>query len=551
MMRMQTDLATIEVAKHGLIYVSEEMGVSLRKSAFSPNIRERADHSCAILDPEGRTVGQAEQIPVHIGSFPVGLRNTLAYLRREGVQPAEGEMYVVNDPYIAGTHLNDIVLIGPVFLKGELLGYVANKAHHVDVGGMVPASISPRATELYQEGLVIPPLRMMAQGRIDPVLLGLLQANSRVPDLTRGDLRAQVAANLLGERRLLGMAAPIGLQNFKAICDEILDQTHRVALGEYAKLPEGRWHAVDYLELDDELLPVRVSVALSSRGVEVDFAGTQRQVQSPINAVLGVTRAAVTFAIKTLLPPQLPLNDGFDRTISVTAPEGTVVNPLKPAPVAAGNLETSQRIVDVIYKALSVALPSKIPAASHGSMNNLMLGGVDPKLARSWAFYETIGGGQGARPGSDGVSGVQVNMTNTLNTPIEVMEHYYPLIFTAYHLREGTGGSGTWRGGDGIERAFKARAPISVNVLGERSRVRPWGLRGGLPGKPSEYLVRRSNGKLERLRAKDSTTLQPGDELIIRTAGGGGIGREAKRRKITPAESSSLKPRMGFYPALA
>ena len=531
MMRMQTDLATIEVAKHGLIYVSEEMGVSLRKSAFSPNIRERADHSCAILDPEERTVGQAEQIPVHIGSFPVGLRNTLTYLRREGVQPAEGEMYVVNDPYIAGTHLNDIVLIRPAFLKGEILGYVANKAHHVDVGGMVPASISPRATELYQEGLILPPLRIMAQGRIDPELLGLLQANSRVPDLTRGDLRAQVAANLLGERRLLGIAAPIGLQTFKAICDAILDQTHRVALREYAKLPEGRWRAVDYLELDDELLPVRVSVALSSHGVEVDFAGTRRQAPSPINAVLGVTRAAVTFAIKTLLPPQLPLNDGFDRTIVVTAPEGTIVNPVKPAAVAAGNLETSQRVVDVIYKALSAALPSKIPAASHGSMNNLMLGGVDPKLGRSWAFYETIGGGQGARPGSDGVSGVQVNMTNTLNTPIEVMEHYYPLLFESYHLREGTGGGGTWRGGDGIERAFTAKAVVEVSVLGERSRVRPWGLRGGSPGKPSEYLVRRSDGRSEVLWAKDSTTFRPGDTLIIRTAGGGGIGQRKARSK--------------------
>ncbi len=313
----------------------------------------------------------------------------------------------------------------------------------------------------------------------------MLQANSRVPDLTRGDLRAQVAANLLGERRLLGIAAPIGLHSFKAICDAILDQTHRVALREYAKLPEGRWHAVDYLELDDELLPVRVSVALSSRGVEVDFAGTRRQAPSPINAVLGVTRAAVTFAIKTLLPPQLPLNDGFDRTIVVTAPEGTIVNPVKPAAVAAGNLETSQRVVDVIYKALSAALPSKIPAASHGSMNNLMLGGVDPRLGRSWAFYETIGGGQGARPGSDGVSGVQVNMTNTLNTPIEVMEHYYPLLFESYHIREGTGGSGTWRGGDGIERAFTAKAVVEVSVLGERSRVRPWGLRGGSPGRPS------------------------------------------------------------------
>jgi N-methylhydantoinase B len=523
------NLATIEVLRHGLIYISEEMGVSLRKSAFSPNIRERADHSCAMLDPQGRTVGQAEQIPVHIGSFPIGLRNTLDYLRKEGVQAAEGEMYAVNDPYIAGTHLNDVVLIRPVFLEGELVGYVANKAHHVDVGGMVPASISPRATELYQEGIVLPPLRIVVQDRIEAEILELLQANSRVPEFTRGDLRAQVAANMLGERRLLEVARAMGLRDFRETCEAMLEQTHRMVLNEYSKLPEGRWHGVDYLELDDELIPIHANVRLSSMKVEVDFAGTHPQVAAPINAVLGVTRAAVTFAIKTLLPPETPLNDGFDRTVIVTAPEGTIVNPIKPAPVAAGNLETSQRIVDVIYRALSVPLPEKIPAASHGSMNNLMMGGVDPKLGRTWAFYETIGGGQGARPGSDGVSGVQVNMTNTLNTPIEVMERYYPLLFVAYQLREGTGGRGTWRGGDGIERAFKATARITVNVLGERSRVRPWGLRGGSPGKPSEYLVRRSDGKSERLRAKDSTILEAGDTLIIRTAGGGSIGRPARR----------------------
>ena len=525
---IEADLATIEVLRHGLIHVSEEMGVSLRKSAFSPNIRERADHSCAILDPQGRTVGQAEQIPVHIGSFPIGLRNTLDYLRRKGVLPREGEMYAVNDPYIAGTHLNDIVLIRPVFLEGMLLGYVANKAHHVDVGGAVPASISPRATELYQEGIVLPPLRVVVQDGIEAEVLELLQANSRVPEFTRGDLRAQVAANMLGERRLLEAASAMGREKYWMACEAMLEQTHEMVLKEYVKLPKGRWVGVDYLELDDELLPIRVRVSLSSRRVEVDFAGTRQQVAAPINAVLGVTRAAVTFAIKTLLPPELPLDDGFDRTILVDAPQGTLVNPIKPAPVAAGNLETSQRIVDVIYKALSVPLPDKIPAASHGSMNNLMMGGVD-RLGRSWAFYETIGGGQGARPGSDGVSGVQVNMTNTLNTPIEVMEHYYPLLFTAYQLRDGSGGRGTWRGGDGIERAFKAKAQITVNVLGERSRVRPWGLRGGGPGKPSEYLVRRSNGKTERLRAKDSTILQREDVLVIRTAGGGGIGRSAKR----------------------
>jgi len=529
---MKIDKTTIEVVKHSLIYISDEMGVSLRKSAFSPNIRERADHSCAILDPTGKTVGQSEQIPVHIGSFPIGLRNTLEFLKKESVQPAEGDMFMVNDPYISGTHLNDVVLIRPVFMKGELLGFVANKAHHVDVGGMVPASISPRATELYQEGLVLPPVRMMIRDRLEKQVVEILQSNSRVPDSTLGDLRAQVAANLLGERRLLELARMTELSSFREVFDEIMEQTHRLALIEYGKLPRGVWRGEDYLELGEELIPIRAAVEISSNGVEVDFDGTHGQVAAPINAVLGVTHASVTFAVKTLLSPEVLLNDGFSRTISIKAPAGTIVNPVRPAPVSGGNLETSQRIVDTIYKALSQALPGVIPAASHGSMNNLMMGGIDHKTGKTWAFYETIGGGYGARPGSDGVSGVQVNMTNTLNTPIEVMEHYYPLTFESYKLRPRTGGEGRWRGGDGIERAFKARSPITVNIMGERSKVRPWGLRGGGEGRPSEYFVRRATGTVQLLKSKDTTILRPGDTLVMRSAGGGGMGRPRKRREV-------------------
>jgi len=522
---MKSGGAVLEVVKRSLEYISEEMSVSLRKSAFSPNIRERADHSCAVLDSKGRTIGQAEQIPVHIGSFPTGLRNTLEYLEKADVELEKGDMFMVNDPYISGTHLNDVSLIRPVFMKKDLLGFVANKAHHVDIGGMVPASISPRATELYQEGVVIPPVKIVSRDRLVTENLELLQLNSRVPDFTAGDLRAQVAANFLGERRLLELASPMGLK-FTRTCDQILDQTRRLAISEYTKLPSGTWRGEDYLELGGELIPIRARVSLSPNGAGVDFRGTHDQVAAPINAVLGVTTASVTFAIKTLLPPEVPLNDGFNNTITILAPVGTVVNPLKPAPVAAGNLETSQRIVDVIYRALSIPLPERIPAASYGSMNNLMMGGVDPRTGKRWAFYETIGGGSGARPGSDGVSGVQVNMTNTLNTPIEVIERYYPLLFEAYRLRSGTGGGGRWRGGDGIERSFKAKAEITVNVLGERSKLRPWGLHGGLPGKASQYLVKRARGRVEKLGTKDAADLRPGDTMIIRTAGGGGMGKK-------------------------
>lgn len=525
------DVATIQVTKHTLAYISEEMGVALKKSAFSPNIRERADHSCAILDRHGRTLGQAEQIPVHIGSLPIGLKNSLEYLRKAGVEPEKGDMFIVNDPYISGTHLNDITLIRPVYVTGEILGFVANKAHHVDVGGMVPASISPKATELYQEGLIIPPARLMQKGRVRTELVEILETNSRVPEFTRGDLRAQIAANLLGERRLLDFVWKMGRRNFAAAADEVLEQTNRSVLQEYNRMQKGEWRGEDFLELEDALLRIKARVIISAQKIEVDFDGTSEQVKAPLNAVYGVTVAAVTYAVKTLLPPDVALNDGFNRTVVVRTPRRTIVNPEKPAAVAAGNLETSQRIVDAVYKALAKAFSNKIPAASHGSMNNLMMGGIDPLDGRSWAFYETIGGGSGARPGKDGVNGIQVNMTNTMNTPIEVMEHYYPVFFTSYQLREGSGGVGRWRGGLGIERAFLAKAKVAVSVLGDRSKIAPWGLHGGGSGGLSEYLVERKGKAAVPLPSKSSLELEEGDRLIMRTAGGGGFGDSGLREK--------------------
>ncbi len=525
------DVATIQITKHTLAYISEEMGVTLRRSAFSPNIRERADCSCAVLDPQGRTLGQAEQIPVHIGSLTIGLKNSLDYLRGIGVELERGDMFMVNDPYISGTHLNDITLIRPVCATGEVLGFVANKAHHVDVGGMVPASISPKATELYQEGLIIPPVKLMHRGRVRTEVVEMLETNFRVPEFTRGDLRAQIAANLLGERRLLEFVSRMGRRNFVAAADDVLEHTNRVVLEEYGRMRKGECSGEDCLELEETLLKIRARVIIRKEGVEVDFDGTSGQVNAPLNAVYGVTVAAVTYVVRTLLPPDVALNDGFNRTVMVRAPRRTIVNPEKPAPVAAGNLETSQRIVDTVYRALSRVFPGKIPAASHGSMNNLMMGGIDPVDGRSWAFYETIGGGSGGRPGKDGVNGVQVNMTNTMNTPIEVMEHYHPVFFTSYQLREGSGGAGRWRGGLGIERAFVAKAKIAVSVLGERSKIAPWGLDGGRGGGLSEYMVERKGKSALPIPSKSSLELEEGDRLIIRTAGGGGFGDSSLREK--------------------
>jgi N-methylhydantoinase B len=513
-----------EVVKHSLTYISEEMGVALRKSAYSPNIRERADHSCAILDVEGHVIGQAEHIPVHMGSFSLGLKNTLQYLKDEGIDPSEGDMYIVNDPYIAGTHLNDITIIRPVFFNGKLIAYVANKAHHVDVGGIDPSSISIRAETLWQEGLVIPPVKLMENNEVIKDIVMFITSNVRTPEITNGDLRAQIAANLLGERRLHELLRKVPPAIFQQSVEEILDQTYRLVIAELNTMPHGTWVGEDFLELDDQDLKIRAQVTIDAEGFKVNFEGTDKQVDKPLNAVFGVTTAATTYAFKTLFREDIPLNDGFIKTISIEAPIGTLVNPIKPAPVAAGNLETSQRIVDVIYLALSEALPDRIPAAGNGSMNNLMMGGVHPETGRMWAFYETIGGGDGARPGMDGVNGVHVRMTNTLNTPIEVIEHYYPVIFHSYKLRDGSGGLGRWVGGMGIERSIIARAKIHVAVMGDRSRHPPWGLRGGQPGKPSEYLVIRADGQVIRLKSKDNVMLNPGDTLIIRTAGGGGWG---------------------------
>jgi len=521
---------TFEVVRHGLINVSEEMGVALRRSAYSPNIRERMDHSCSVVDEGGRTIGQAEHIPVHIGSFPVGVRNTLLYLEREGVEVREGDMYVLNDPYIAGTHLNDITVVRPVHHEGRLVAYVANKAHHVDVGGMSPASISIQPSELVQEGLVIPPVKLAEKNQVRRDIVELIRSNSRTPETTLGDLRAQMAAAFLGDRRVKELIQRVGVGVFRESLDDILSETETLALTQYRKLRSGTFRGEDFLELEDRLLRIRASMRVSEHGVEVDFDGTERQVSLPLNAVFGVTASAVSYVVKAVACPDLPLNDGFSRTIHVTAPLGTMVNPVKPAPVGAGNVETSQRIADVVLMAFAEADPQLVPAASCGSMNNLMMGGILPETGQAWAFYETIGGGQGGRKGLDGVDGVHTNMTNTLNTSIEVMELYYPLRFVSYRFRDGSSGLGEWRGGMGLERSFTALAEMTVSVVGERSRTRPWGLMGGPPGESSEYLVRRRNGETLKLSSKNSVRLMTGDTLIIRTAGGGGWGDPTKRR---------------------
>ncbi|HYY48361.1 MAG TPA: hydantoinase B/oxoprolinase family protein [Thermoplasmata archaeon] len=524
---------TAEIIKHSLIYAAEEMGVALKKSAYSPNIRERADHSCALLDGRGRTVAQAEHIPVHLGSLPWGLRNTLAHLDREGIALEEGDMILLNNPYIAGTHLNDVTVIRPVFLDGKPEAYAANKAHHADVGGAVPGSIGAASEEIFQEGIILPPVKILRRDEFQVDLVRALTSNVRMPEVTMGDLRAQIAANLLGERRIREVVDRYGAAAVRASWDRILDQTERTVRMEYGKMPRGRYEAEDHLESASPRrqgrIRIHTAINVNEDGIRVDFAGTDSQVEGPVNSVFGVAIAATLFAVRSLLRADIPLNDGFHRTVEISAPEGTIVNPQWPAAVAAGNVETPQRIVDVIYRAFAPALPDRVPAASHGSMTNVMLGGIHPTTRRPWAFYETIGGGYGGRKGLDGVDGVHVNMTNTLNTPIEVIERYYPLRFVAYRLRPDSGGTGRWRGGCGIERAWIATAPMRFTIVGERSEIPPWGLFGGGPGGPSRYAVVRADGTEERLGSKAEVSLRPGDRVVVLTGGGGGYGESKDR----------------------
>ena len=520
------DQVTVEVIRHAAIFAAEEMGVVLRNSSFSPNIRDRLDYSCAILDPDGELVAQAEHIPVHLGSMPVGAKNMVRALEREGLELGPGDVAVSNDPYITGTHLNDVMVLKPVYAGGRLVAYVANKAHHVDVGGVVPGGISAAARSLREEGLVIPPVKIVENGVLRRDVLRLIEANVRVPRYTRGDLMAQLAALRLGEQRVLELVDRYGAEALLEAWGEILGYTERYTrtrLREELERP-GVYTAEDYLELPGggEAV-IRVRLEAGRERLRLDFTGSSRQVDVALNAVYGVTVAASTYAVKAVVDPEMPMNSGFYRVVEIYAPEGSIVNPRPPAPVGGGNVETSQRIADTVLRALAQAFPGRVPAASCGTMSNLLVGG------KGWAFYETLGCGSGGRPCCDGVDGVQTNMTNTLNTPVEVAEHEYPLLFTVYELRPDSGGAGRYRGGLGLVRGFRVLEPATLSVFAERCRRRPWGLEGGFPGEPFRLTVRMPGGVVERLPCKTVRELPAGSEVVVETPGGGGYGNPCQR----------------------
>jgi N-methylhydantoinase B len=531
MMHTTLDPITAELVSSALIYASEEMGIAVRDAAYSPNIKERLDHSCALFDARARLVAQAEHIPVHLGSLPWGLRRSLAWLAERGRTLAKGDMIVVNDPYLSGTHLNDVTVIRAIFHGERLVGYAANKAHQTDVGGSVPGSMPPDARDLFAEGAVITPMLLMRGDRVVDETVELLMANSRTPEARAGDLRAQIAGNVVGERRFLELVERYGIDVVDAALEKALADGERRTRAALRALPDGVVTHEDVMEDEDGVPSIILRVRLEKRGdrIVLDYDGTAPQRAMPLNAVYGVTLSGAYYALRAVTDPRIPMNDGSFRPIEVRVPEGTLLNPRRPAPVSAGNVETSMRNADLVLGALAKLAPGRVPAQSGGSMNNVMIGGLDGE-GNSWAFYETNGCGMGARPGADGIDGIHVHMTNTLNTPIEAIERTMPMLITAYEFAETSAGDGRFRGGSGLVRAFALReGTATASLLAERHAVRPRGTEGGRDAATGAHVYVTRDGKTRDLPAKTSVAMLPGDAIIVRTAGGGGYGDPALR----------------------
>lgn len=528
---MTLDPVTSEVIKGALLAASEEMGVAVRNSAYSPNIKERLDHSCALFDRRGRLVAQAEHIPVHLGSLPWGLRAMLDEIARTGERMQPGEMWVANDPYVTGTHLNDVTVVRSIFFRERLVGFAASKAHHTDVGGCAAGSMSPDARDLFAEGLIVPPMLLVEGDEPVAQTIALFRANSRTPAARAGDLRAQIAGSYTGERRLLELFERYGEPVVEAAFERALDDSERRLRAALVQLGDGTFDAQDYLEDLDGKPSLRIALRLELCGgrATFDYAGTSRQVSFPMNAVFGVTLSGVAYALRAVTDPSIPMNEGCFRPVEVRVPQGTLLNPRRPAPVGAGNVETSTRNADVILRALAQAAPERVPACSGGTMSNVVIGG-ERDDGTPWAFYETNGCGMGARPTSDGLSGIQCHMTNTLNTPIEAIEREYPLRVTRYELARGTGGRGYYDGGDGLVRAIElCEGTAGVSLLADRHTLAPDGARGGEAGACGKHALVR-NGTFVPLPAKATVALRPGETLVVQTPGGGGYGRASAGR---------------------
>src|ERR1700722_18061876 len=582
---MLRDAIELEIFKSLYHSIAEEMGATLRRTAFSPNIKERRDYSCAVFDEDGEVIAMGDHMPVHLGSMPMSVRAAIAACELTGGMQS-GDVVMLNDPFHGGTHLPDITLVAPVFvMEGVMEGvmerekpighrprgrlhsphlrgrgargptspdfYVASRAHHADVGGAYPGSMG-LCREIYQEGVRIPPVKLMRRGAINADVLAMLLNNVRTPEEREGDLGSQLAACHTGAERLREVCSRYGIEQARRAAADLLDYSEELMRAFLQRVPHGEYRAEDFLDGDGiSEQPVKISVVIkvhprgekrrqdaaatagedagatknSRHMVTVDFTGSDPQVEGSVNAVAAITYSACFYVFRCLLAEDVPAAAGLMRPIQVIAPEGTIVNARPPAAVAGGNVETSQRIVDVLLRALSQAIPDRIPAAASGTMNNLTVGGTDPRTGEPFAYYETIAGGMGARPGKPGLSGVHTHMTNSLNTPAEALEYAFPLRVRRYSLRPGSGGKGRFSGGDGIVREIEVLTDCQANLLADRRSRGPWGLSGGADGAPGRTFITRSDGSVEPMPAKFSTRWRKGERITIETPGGGGWDR--------------------------
>ncbi len=524
--RSPIELAIFQSTVHS---IAEEMGAALRRTAISPNIKERRDYSCALFDGRERVIAMGDHMPVHLGAMPMSVKAVVDAMELE-----EGDMAILNDPYAGGTHLPDITLVLPIFLgDGKRPAfYAASRAHHADVGGMYAGSMGP-AQEIYQEGIRIPPVRLMTRGVMNRDILSLLLANVRTPGEREGDLAAQIGACRVGERRIHEVVAKYGLAKVNELVEELLAYSERLMRAELRRMPAGVFAAEDFLDNDgvtDE--PIRIAVSIrfdpAEGAAEIDFSGSSPQVKGSVNAVYPITYSACFYMMRCLLSDDAPATAGLMNSVKVTAPLGTIVNATLPAPVAGGNVEASQRITDALLRALAKAAPERVPAASYGTMSNLTVGGVDPRTNAPFTYYETTAGGMGARPGMDGIDGIHCHMTNSLNTPIEALEYAYPFRMRFYGYRRGSGGAGEFRGGDGLVREIELLAPSQVTLLCDRRKFAPYGLAGGEDGATGKAQWISADGKVTELPGKCTLQVGKNDVIRVETPGGGGWG-SAKR----------------------
>jgi N-methylhydantoinase B len=537
------DPIRLEVFKHLFSSIAEEMGAVLKKASFSPNIKERRDFSCAVFNANGNMIAQAAHIPVHLGSMPLSVAAVISKYsgKKDSLYP--GDTIILNNPYLGGTHLPDITLVTPVFIadtstnvttpipnfpldkSAAPIAYVASRAHHADIGGITPGSM-PIAREIYQEGLIIPPIKLLNAGIINNDIFDLILSNVRTPEERMGDLHAQIGANQRGLILLNDLFRRYNSTEVSYYMQELLNYTERMTRHLISELPNGTFFFEDRLDnngITETEVPIMVTITIDNDSALVDFTGSAAQQEGSINAVYAITLSAVNYVFRSLIGLDVPNNSGCLIPVKIIAPLGTVVNATHPAPVAGGNVETSQRIVDVLLGALSQACPDRIPAASQGTMNNVSIGGWDPERGRYFTYYETIGGGTGATHHRNGFSAIHSHMTNTMNTPIEALEYAYPMQVNRYEIRRNSGGRGVHNGGDGIIREIRLLTNAQVTLLTERRTTSPYGLDGGAPGKTGENILIHGREEVQ-LPGKGSIYVSKGDVLRICTPGGGGYG---------------------------